>query len=353
MRDKQIRLMSVDIGRNVIVTFIHSLNQTSSLFSAYYLLLIIPCLLLASCGSTPSSAPVIDRILVDPSQTVSETDGIDGKEGQRYIVKKGDTFYSIALNHGINYNELAEWNGIEDPSTIKPGQSINLSVPSKQAQPSLFALPRQAPSTEIDVATQSSDLVPEVNTATRKLKTEPKAYKLLYSEEAVAQLQRSVYPYPIMQTTKTAPPAEKIARIEAAPTPASRVSDNKLNSSNVEWMWPATGKLLASFSKKSKGIKISGESGQPVLASAEGKVVYSGDGLRGYGKLIIIKHSSTFLSAYAHNSKILVMEAETVEKGQKIAEMGSTDADRVNLHFEIRKHGKPVDPLKFLPSGRK
>jgi lipoprotein NlpD len=122
----------------------------------------------------------------------------------------------------------------------------------------------------------------------------------------------------------------------------------------VNWSWPVSGKVVAAYSEAAnlKGIGIGGKAGQPVLASAAGKVVYAGSGLRGYGKLVIIKHNKTYLSVYAHNSEILVKEGQTVSKGQKIAEMGNTDADQVKLHFEIRRQGKPVDPLRYLPAGK-
>jgi lipoprotein NlpD len=139
--------------------------------------------------------------------------------------------------------------------------------------------------------------------------------------------------------------AEKNAEISLAPS----TSEAARNDDGVEWIWPAKGKVLEGFSESTKGIDIAGKPGQSVTASAGGKVVYSGAGLRGYGKLIIIKHNNTYLSAYAHNSKLLVKEGQTVTKGQKIAEMGNTDASLVKLHFEIRKNGKPVDPLKHLP----
>ncbi len=119
----------------------------------------------------------------------------------------------------------------------------------------------------------------------------------------------------------------------------------------LDWVWPAKGKLVAAFSESAtlKGIDIAGAGGDPVLASAPGKVVYAGAGLRGYGKLVIVKHNATYLTAYAHNREILVKEGQSVTRGQKIAEMGSTDADRVKLHFEIRRLGKPMDPLRYLP----
>jgi len=140
------------------------------------------------------------------------------------------------------------------------------------------------------------------------------------------------------------------------PTPASRskpvvVAPKVDDESPLEWGMPTSGKLVAGFSESDnrKGVDIVGTRGQPVVASSSGKVVYSGSGLRGYGKLIIIKHNKTYLSAYAHNDRILVKEGQNVSKGQKIAEMGNSDADQVKLHFEIRKFGKPVDPAKYLP----
>jgi len=132
-------------------------------------------------------------------------------------------------------------------------------------------------------------------------------------------------------------------------TESGRVPE--IDDDNLGWIWPATGKIVAGFSESAnlKGIDIAGKAGQPIVASAAGKVVYAGTGLRGYGKLIIVKHNNAFLSAYAHNREIAVKEGQQVAKGQKIAEMGDTDADQVKLHFEIRRLGKPVDPAKFLP----
>ena len=151
---------------------------------------------------------------------------------------------------------------------------------------------------------------------------------------------------PPAATSTTAPPASPPAagRVESARVP-------EIDGGGIDWAWPASGKVIAGFSETAnlKGIDIAGKSGQPVVASGPGKVVYAGTGLRGYGKLIIIKHNNTFLSAYAHNREILVKEGQQVTRGQKIAEMGDSDADQVMLHFEIRRFGKPVDPAKFLP----
>jgi lipoprotein NlpD len=163
--------------------------------------------------------------------------------------------------------------------------------------------------------------------------TEPRGDKRPYSDEALAQAQG-----------KPAAPAAKPAEKPAEPKPAA-VSDD------VAWGWPATGKLIGQFSETgaNKGIDIAAKVGDPVIAAGPGKVVYSGQGLRGYGRLVIIKHNNTYLSAYAHNSNLLVKEGQAVTKGQKIAEAGNTDSDVPKLHFEIRRQGKPIDPIKLLP----
>ncbi len=184
---------------------------------------------------------------------------------------------------------------------------------------------------------------------TDNYKTQPKALKEPWSEQALRDVQRIASAAPPPPAAEpVAPPV--IARVEPKPEPKpeTRPADDEEAPS---WMWPATGKLVTGVSENPnlKGIDIAGKSGQPVVASAAGKVVYAGSGIRGYGKLIIVKHNATWLTAYAHNREILVKEGQQVAKGQSIAEMGNTDADQVMLHFEIRRRGTPVDPLKFLP----
>lgn len=145
-------------------------------------------------------------------------------------------------------------------------------------------------------------------------------------------------------------PAEPTAAVQPEIKPDAKPAEPVLTGDELAWIWPANGKMIGTFSEAgSKGVDIAGKAGDPVIASSDGKVVYSGTGLRGYGKLVIIKHNNTYLSAYAHNQNILVKEGQSVSKGQKIAEMGNTDADQVKLHFEVRRQGKPVDPLKYLP----
>jgi lipoprotein NlpD len=188
------------------------------------------------------------------------------------------------------------------------------------------------------------------------VKEQPKLVKYAYSEAAMAQIDK------VQEQTK--PEATTVAKVESIPIPeakpdsqADTATDDTADDGEevaLEWGLPANGKLIGHFSESAnrKGIDIAGKLGQPVLASAPGKVVYSGSGLRGYGKLIIIKHNNTYLSAYAHNDKILVKEGQSVTRGQKIAEMGKTDASEVELHFEVRRFGKPVDPAKYLPLGK-
>jgi lipoprotein NlpD len=175
---------------------------------------------------------------------------------------------------------------------------------------------------------------PGAGSNTELLKREPKAGKEPYSEQALAAAQSEGQPKPATSAA-TVPPAATVAAAGGSKGP---------------WIWPASGKVIATFSESgTKGIDITGNAGDPVIAAGSGRVVYSGTGLRGYGKLVIIKHNDTFLSAYAHNQNILVKEGQSVTQGQRIAEMGNTDADRVKLHFEVRRQGKPVDPLQYLP----
>lgn len=334
-------------------------------------LFLIFSLVLAGCESTPQLAPVVDRAGEEsriPAAANSDRQA-EAQPSNVYVVRKGDTLYSIAQSHGISQKDLAEWNNIPDPAAIQVGQQLLLSPLSpagQMAQPSLYALPESRLSSPTPAEPRGAGAPAETRpmASSSKLKTEPKAFKLPYSEQAMAQLKADIIP-PQIAAAKAEAPAEKNLAAEAGavsvpPPPASMVpppaappapdaADAVPPRDRIEWIWPTKGKVLEGFSEGTKGIDISGTSGQPVNASAAGKVVYSGGGLRGYGKLIIIKHNNTYLSAYAHNDKLLVKEGQTVSKGQKIAEMGSSDSSLVKLHFEIRKNGKPVDPLKYLP----
>ena len=296
--------------------------------------------LLAGCAG-PYRAPVVERTIARPpaAQPAPPAD----QRPENYTVKRGDTLYSIALDNGLDHKDLAAWNYIADPTLIQPGQTLSMRPPATspsalvpaQPQTGVQVQPAIVPGTvevrplggEARARTEAPRVVPGL------LKAGPKAMKLPYSEENLAMLLRQSPPAPRQQLeSPTQPPV-------AAEGPDS-----------VAWMWPASGRVLAGFSEATnKGLDIVGKIGDPVYASASGRVVFSGTA-RGYGKLVIVKHNETYLSAYAHNSNVLVKEGQNVVRGQKIAEIGNTDSPQAKLHFEIRRLGKPVDPLKLLPA---
>ena len=306
-------------------------------------------------GAAPPAAPA-------PGKPAAEPDW----RPKTYTVKRGDTLYQIALDHGLDYRELAAWNNIENINRIAVGQVLALSPPG-QAGPGgvvttpLAAAPPVTPS-GADARPPMASPSPSGRGNTSTFKTEPRAIKMPYTEQALAQMQQ-LSPMPASPAAAAAAPAAPIPAtaapaapaVAAAPALAPAPSDAghvpEIDNEKLDWIWPATGRIVSGFSETAtlKGIDIAGKSGQPIVASAAGKVVYAGAGLRGYGKLVIVKHNATFLSAYAHNKEIEVKEGQQVAKGQKIAEMGDTDADQVKLHFEIRRLGKPVDPTRYLP----
>ena len=324
---------------------------------------------LAGCASN-APAPVTERAPLSgaaspaapaPGQPVAEPDW----RPKTYTVKRGDTLYQIALDHGLDYRELAAWNNIENINRISVGQVLALSPPGQAGPGGVVTTPLAAApaitasGTEARPPAAAPSPGGRGNTAT--FKTEPRAIKMPYTEQALAQMQQ-LSPMPASPAAAAAAPAPPVAAaaapaapaaaapaVAAAPSDAGHVPE--IDNEKLDWIWPATGRIVSGFSETAtlKGIDIAGKSGQPIVASAAGKVVYAGTGLRGYGKLIIVKHNATFLSAYAHNKEIEVKEGQQVAKGQKIAEMGDTDADQVKLHFEIRRLGKPVDPTRYLP----
>jgi lipoprotein NlpD len=327
---------------------------------------------LAGCASH-RPAPVIDRVPAPPpaAQPVPAAPPPPTPEveahPETYTVKAGDTLYKIALDLGLDYRELAAWNNIENVNIIRNGQVLRITPPGEVGENGVVTAPLRTTPPPGEAKTTLPGVLPPARANTALFKSTPKAVKLPYSEEAYAQLSKSATPAPassggIMVASApsstapvTPPPAATAVPAPAAPPPSVPPSSappaQGETEDQVDWSWPTSGKVLTPFNDSAnlKGVDISGKSGQPVTASAAGKVVYAGSGLRGYGKLVIIKHNKTFLSAYAHNSNILVKEGQQVTKGQKIAEMGNSDADAVKLHFEIRRLGKPVDPLKFLP----
>ncbi|KIA81047.1 peptidase M23 [Chromobacterium piscinae] len=266
---------------------------------------------------------------------------------QTYVVKPGDNLFRISLNHGLKYKDVAAWNNLPDTG-VKVGQVLRLTPPGGDANAAPVATAAGAQTAPVESAAAAGGAV----------KTYPKALKLPYSGEAAKDIAaqsegRATAKNNAQASSSTPSPApgkkqEASTAVAAAPAQEASAPAAKQEEDAVAWLWPTEGKLIKGFSESNKGIEISGRMGQPVLAAGDGKVVYSGTGLRGYGKLIIIKHNKTFLSAYAHNSQLLVKEGQSVKKGQKIAEMGNTDADQVKLHFEVRRFGKPVDPMQYL-----
>ena len=298
-------------------------------------------LVLSGCASK-SSAPIAST----------------GAARDSYTVKPGDTLYSIAREHGMDFRELITLNGIDNPNRITVGKVLKVRPPaaatSSSAATSSVATTAPVVSDVVQARPLGAESIPEKRppgSNTEMFKKEPKAGKEPYSDQALAQAQAQN-----QVQTKPAEPMPPVVRAEASPEvkpearPEARPAETAVSGDEIGWIWPANGKTVANFSEGgSKGVDIAGKTGDPVIAAGDGKVVYSGTGLRGYGKLVIIKHNNTYLSAYAHNQNILVKEGQSVSKGQKIAEMGNTDADQVKLHFEVRRQGKPVDPLKYLP----
>ncbi len=240
--------------------------------------------------TAPSGPQPVTSASVDAPKPLPGSENA-GKPGY-YTVQRGDTLTRIGLDNGQGWRDLVRWNQLSNPDVIEVGQVLRVSPPGGLVEtPGVVVRP-------IASGTGSSSSVTQ---------------------------------------TKTEPP--------------SSAHSSALNDEGLGFIWPANGALIAGFDEvKNKGIDISGKAGDAIVAAADGQVVYAGAGLRGYGNLIILKHNNTFLTAYAHNQALLVKEDQKVRKGQKIAEMGKSDADRVKLHFEVRRQGKPVDPSKFLPA---
>jgi lipoprotein NlpD len=250
-----------------------------------------------------------------------------GKPGY-YTVKPGDTLIRVGLDTGQNWRDVARWNGLDNPNIIEVGQVLRVIPPG--TTDSAVARP-VAPSTTV-----AGTALPPAS-ATRPASATA-------SSPAAPPV---VAPLPTVASTNGTSTSNAPAPVATAPLPpASSAGDD-----DIAWIWPSSGTVLAGFDEaKNKGLDIAGKLGDPVLAAGDGRVVYAGSGLRGYGNLVILKHNNTFLTAYAHNQTLLVKEDQTVRKGQKIAEIGQSDTDRAKLHFEIRRQGKPVDPARYLPA---
>lgn len=317
-------------------------------------------LVLTGCGITRSSV-VVTRAPgsyepITHSRVPDATSSAPAPGGS-YQVQKGDTLYSIAFRNKVDFRDLASWNGIASPYTIWPGQELHLSAPAA-SKPAPEA-PHQAPvvaaatppghpaSTPPPPATQPG--IQGVNEAEAKPPVEPAPATTTNTPVVVAgKPAESVVPPPQPAAPANTPPPPVENPSAATPIVATGATRN---AGGITWRWPADGSLIKKFASGDAipGIEIAGKNGDPVRAAADGVVVYSGNGLVGYGELVIIKHSDSFLSAYGHNRKRLVKEGEKVKGGQVVAEMGSTGASRDELQFQIRRDGNPVDPLQYLP----
>lgn len=259
----------------------------------------------ALAGCSYSHIAPVESATRAPS-TKSKKSRSQQKPPAAHTVRRGDTLYSIAWRYGFDYRRVAAWNAIGEPYTIYPGQKLRLSPPP--------ASKRRSSKT----SSASSGKASKAPSGTRKSASQASGGKKTASS---AKLKKS---------------GKGAAKGGNAPV--------------KRWYWPARGRVVTSFSRSGgKGIDIAGKLGQPIVAASTGRVVYSGSGLIGYGQLIIVKHNKRYLSAYAHNNKILVKEGDTVTGGQRIAEMGRGGSNRALLHFEIRRDGKPIDPMRYLP----
>ncbi|MEC4721437.1 peptidoglycan DD-metalloendopeptidase family protein [Noviherbaspirillum sp. CPCC 100848] len=305
---------------------------------------------LAACTTPHGTAPVVDRPVgprvgeapkpaAPPPAQQQAAPATRADNRGFYTVRRGDTLIQIALDFGQNYRDIVAWNNLANPNDIKVDQVLRVLPPDGAPQTGSVA---SAPGTEVRPLTPPQSAAGAVPN-----KSGPRGDKRPYSDGILAELQKpdSAVAAPAAPAAGTPPRAEAPKAVDKTPEPGPSGDDE-----NIAWIWPAEGRVISHFSEGKRGIDIAGKMGQPVVAAGSGKVLYAGSGIRGYGNLVIVKHSNNLLSAYAHNKTIFVKEDQNVTKGQKIAEMGNSDTDEVKLHFEIRQQGKPVDPSKFLPS---
>lgn len=333
--------------------------------------LFFSCALLFLGGCAPvSPAPVYDSARDLP---VAEKPEPKVHRPQTHTIRAGETLAEIALEYGLDHRELALWNGVANPNLIYSGDVIRLSPPEALPQAAAVPLQKAAPITPARIAKPGASAAPQIVPApapqnvanaanaaaaitpqvvapssgetiargNAPIKDGPVAAKYAYNARTLDKLRAE------HAAGNTAAPAPQI--VSAAPTPSAAAPQQVRRRFDVDWSWPTRGKIAGKFSEKSKGIDIAGEKGAPVYAAADGKVVYTGSGVKSYGRLVILKHGNDYLSAYAHNDKILAKEGQQVARGEQIATVGDSGAARVMLHLEIRKSGKPFDPLQVLP----
>jgi lipoprotein NlpD len=279
----------------------------------------------ARSGSTHSAPAAAPNVVAAKPMPGAENAGKPGY----YTVKPGDTVIRISLESGQNWRDIAAWNALDNPNLIEVGQVLRVVPPTA-----------------------------EPGTASAVVSTKPVSSARIESRGLDSKTASGAAAASARSQAASAAAAAASSAASTGGSPASAASsadgpakDSARDADEPNWLWPANGPTISNFEEgKRKGLAIGGKAGDPVVASADGRVVYAGSGLRGYGNLIIVKHNGEYLTAYAHNQTLLVKEDQVVRRGQKIAEMGSTDADRVELHFEIRKQGKPIDPARQLPS---
>jgi lipoprotein NlpD len=285
----------------------------------------VPPTATAPVPATTTPAPGTPVVVAPPADPNAKPGAENAGKPGYYTIKPGDTLIRVGLETGQNARDIARWNNIENPNSLEVGQVIRVAPPGTDPTATtargvntarVDARPLDARPTPAPVASAPTPAAPPLSAP-------------------------AITPAP-----PAMPPAANTPSAGGGAPPASREPDDDVN-----WTWPASGAVISGFDEaKNKGLAISGRAGDPVLAAADGRVVYAGSGLRGYGNLVIVKHNNTYLTAYAHNQALLVKEDQVVRRGQKIAEMGSSDAERVQLHFEIRRLGRPIDPARLLPS---
>jgi lipoprotein NlpD len=308
----------------------------------------------ADAGSQPAAKrPVAEPAARSASPAATKPYRQGDWRPEYHAVSKGDTLYSIALDYGQEYRDLAKWNELADPSYIRVGQQLRLFPTGTSGEPFTpepVALPPAALPT-VGKPLAGTGQIPSYS--------DPKAFRAVYTDQAYADLRRAISGETETAVVRSKPPATTAQKSAQASKPAAAKAPKSaqagragLPDERLKWEWPAPGKVLYEFSSgpNKKGVAIQGKPGQAVVSSAPGKVVYSGSGLRGYGNLIIVKHNATYLSVYAHNRQLLVSEGQMVAQGQKIAVMGSAAGGPTALHFEIRRLGKPIDPRGQLPA---
>ncbi len=352
------RIMSVSMNASN-TNSVNSVNRASKtgmgmgtkMHPVLWMMVICCTGLLSACSTTKNQAPVVDRSTniqpievtrtpaPEPAPVLAPAPKAPATDGPGfYTVKKGDTLIRIALDNGQNFRDLVLWNNLSNPNDIKVDQVLRVAPPETLAGSAQTERVVTAP------ALDKSGSTGVVN------KNGPRGDKRPYSEANLAELQKSDVggQKTTLATVPSVSPSTPASNPASAP--AAAAAANSSNDEQLTWVWPTDGKILLGFEEgKNKGIDIGGKAGQQILAAGAGKVMYAGS-VRGYGNLVIVRHSNNLLSAYAHNQSILVKEGQNVQKGQMIAEMGNSDSDAVKLHFEIRQQGKPVDPTKFFPT---